>query len=271
MKHFTSYLLDNQVVTAGQLNDCISAQCINNQIIGYHAIKNGFITLDRLKNTVFSGKKVKPGSLAAYQLEGVFSSTQLFELLKIQAQNHNYLAMGLVNLRLLAMKDVNHHLRQFKKLLIDESSGFDGDPESDLQNEIINRHRSFFYNMGYATEVVSTDSEINPEDSHVHYATELNSLDDSKYYVGVSLSEEIVLGIAAQKNREFNLPYRASELYELFAQILFNLNYSICRKMNSLGRKVKHGPVQYYLPKHKHCITTRCRVMDGFLDIRIMS
>ena len=50
MKHFSSYLLDEELVTVNQLENCIAAQTVNNQIIGNYAVRKGFISDGVLKH-----------------------------------------------------------------------------------------------------------------------------------------------------------------------------------------------------------------------------
>ena len=276
MKHFSSYLLDQNLVTVNQLEDCIASQSVNSQIIGHYAVKKGFISdcvLNHIQLQKTQSSKNKNTELC--NIDGFLSENQMFELLKYQAFNHNYLGLSLVNLGYMTMNSLKTHLSRFKQMII-VSTDFDEVDDSGqlgtrlFQTEVINRHRSYLFNTGYATELVSVSTDYKKDESKLNFATSLKLNRKVTYYVGVSLERDTLFNIAALKGEEYNISPGVGELYEIFGQILFNLNYSICRNLKKKGLKLKHGAVQYYFPPWQDCITTRCRLLNEYIDISIM-
>ena len=208
-------------------------------------------------------------------IDGFLSENQMFELLKYQAFNHNYLGLSLVNLGYMTVNSLKTHLGRFKKIIIDSSDLDDLDYSGQLgtklfQKEVINRHRSYLFNTGYATELVSVTTDYVKDDTKLNFATSLKLNRNVTFYVGVSLEKDTLFNIAALKGEEYDITPGVGELYEIFGQILYNLNYSICRNLRKSGLKLKHGAVQYYFPEWQDCITTRCRLLNEYIDISIM-
>lgn len=276
VKHFSSYLLDQNVVTVNQLENCIAAQTVNNQIIGNYAVKKGFITDGILKQIqIQKTQSIENNNKALSSIAGFISENQMFELLKYQAFNHNYLGVSLVNLGYMTVNTLKTHLSRFKNMII-ETNEFDEFEDSGqlgsklFQKEVINRHRSFLFNTGYATELVSVSTDYVKDNTKLNFATSLKLNRKTTYYVGISLEKDTLYNIAALIGEEFKINPGVGELYEIFGQVLYNLNYSICRNLKKNGLKLKHGAVQYYFPPWQDCITTRCRLLNEFIDISIM-
>ena len=275
MKHFSSYLLDQNLVTLNQLEDCIAAQSVNNQIIGNYAVKKGFISDGVFKHLLTQEKQLTSNKTELCNINGFLSETQMFELLKYQAFNHNYLGVSLVNLGYMTMDSLKTHLSRFKQIII-ETNDFNEIEESGqlgtklFQKEVINRHRGYFFNSGYATELVSVSTDYQQDEAKMNFATSLKLNRKVTYYVGISIEKDTLYNIAALKGQEYGITPGVGEMYEIFGQILFNLNYSICRNLKKSGLKLKHGAVQYYFPSWQDCVTTRCRLLNEFVDISIM-
>ena len=276
MKHFSSYLLDEELVTVNQLENCIAAQTVNNQIIGNYAVRKGFISDGVLKHILIQKQEaIKNKTNDLCNIDGYISNNQMFELLKYQAFNHNYLGVSLVNLGYMTVSSLKTHLRRFKKMIIETNDynefGDSGQHGTKLlQKEVINRHRSYLFNTGYATELVSVSTDCIQDKTRLNFSTSLKLNRKVTYYVGISLEKDTLFNIAALKGEEYKICPGVGELYEIFGQILFNLNYSVCRNLKKNGLKLKHGAVQYYFLPCQDCITTRFNLLNEYIDISIM-
>lgn len=269
-------MLDENLVTVNQLKNCIRAQTVNNQIIGNYAVKKGFITEGVYKNIIIQ-KQAAINNPAAdpYAIDGFLSNNQLFELLKYQAFNHNYLGMSLVNLGYMTVNTLVRHMDRFKQMIIGTNVCGELEDAGQLGSkffleEVINHHRNFLFNTGYATELVCVCKDYIGDGTKLNFATSLKLNKKQTYYVAVSIEKETLFNIAALKGEYHGLRPGAEALYETFGQILFNLNYCVCRKLRKNGLKFKHGPVQYYVPTWQDCITTRCKILNEYVDISIM-
>ena len=181
----------------------------------------------------------------------------------------------MVSLGYMTVNSLKTHLNRFKKMIIDTNEFNEIEDSGQLgtklfQKEVINRHRSYLFNTGYATELVSISTHCIQDDTRLNFATSLKLNRKVTYYIGISLEKDTLLNIAALKGEEFNICPGVGEMYEIFGQILFNLNYSICRNLKKNGLKLKHGAVQYYFPPCQDCITTRCKLLNEYIDISIM-
>ena len=275
MKHFSSYLLDQNLVTVNQLENCIAAQTVNKQIVGNYAVKKGFISDGVFRHLLTQEKHSTSQTTQLSNIDGFLSENQMFELLKYQAFNHNYLGVSLVNLGYMTMTGLKTHLSRFKQLIIETNNVDEIEDSGQLgtklfQKEVINRHRGYLFNTGYATELVSVSTDYHQDETKLNFATSLKLNRKVTYYVGVSLEKDTLYNIAALKGQEYGITPGVGEMYEIFGQILFNLNYSICRNLKKNGLKLKHGAVQYYFPVWQDCITTRCRLLNEYIDISIM-
>ena len=263
------------MVTISELENCIAAQAVNNQIVGNYAVKKGFISDGLFRHLLTQQKQSTHKNTEICNIDGFISENQMFELLKYQAFNHNYLGVSLVNLGYMTVNSLKTHLGRFKKMII-ETNDFDEVENSGqlgtklFQKEVIDRHRSYLFNTGYATELVSVSTEYRQDETKLNFATSLKLNRRVTFFVGVSLEKDTLYNIAALKGQDYNITPGVGEMYEIFGQILFNLNYSICRNLKNKGIKLKHGAVQYYFPSCQDCITTRCRLLNEFIDISIM-
>lgn len=276
MKHFSAYLLDQNLLTASQLQEGIASQSINSRFIGYQALKKGYISDGILRKIVrLNGSSGTGETVQRCDIDGFLTENQLFELLRYQAFNHNYLGLSLINLGYMTTHQLKTHLRRFKHFIFDNNTTVNLNETGMLATELILEqamihHRKFLFDTGYATELLSVSQGLDTDDSKINFATSLKLNRKTTFYVGVSLEKETLFNIAQFIGQQYaDLP-KAHELHEIFGQILFNLNYSLCRNLRKDGLKLKHGPVQYHFPDFSHCTTTRCRLLNEYMDISVM-
>lgn len=276
MKHFSSYLLDHNLITQNELEDCIAAAAASHPVISRYAVNKGR-TAEGLPKAI-AIENLQAGKINFTGLcdpDDCTSQNQVFESVKYQAFNHNYLGVSLVNLGYMTVNSLKTHLGRYKKQVLETDDLKEIEDSQQFatklfRDEVINCHRNFLFNLGYSTELVSVSRDYCPDDDKINFATSLTLNRKTTCYVGISVEKDTMLNIAALKAREYMTTPSVGELYEVFGQILFNLNYSVCRNLKNKGMKLKHGAVQYSFPCWRECIATRCRLLNEYIDISIM-
>ena len=260
-------------MTVAQLENCIAFQTVNIQIVGNYAVNKGFISDGVFRQILIQNQQAnKNKSIEHLKFDRFLSKSQMFELLMYQALNHNYLGVSLVNLGYMSSGSLESHLNRFRKIILDTDNDHEHEVSGQhvmklLQKEAVTQYRNYLFNRGYATELDTVSIDCIRDDNKLNFTSPLKLNTNESYYAGISLDIDTLVNVTAFLYDKYRICSGMDELYETFGQILFNLNYAVCRKLEKSGLKLEYGAVQYLLPPCRDCLTNPfTKILDDYID-----
>lgn len=247
------YLVGNGAITEQQLEEGIRRQKENNALIGTIALAQGLLDAAQINHLIKRQAKVdeRIGRLAVE--EGYLTEDELNTVLSIQGRNHVYLGESLVRLGLIsqaeldeALSDFEHQIVSLERRVREEVGRLSIANEALVTLDVLLR---FFYRLGYPVRVVG--SGLPDAFEHV-YCSEQKFKKVGTGYMGLGmgsmLADCIVHGPAIRERTGRDDP----DAMEGMSQLVFNLNYQVCRRMKQSGIRVKHGDAYIAAPGGDH-------------------
>lgn len=240
------YLVGKGLITAAQLDDAIRLQKESTRLVGAIALDQGFLNASQLRRLV--GKQAREdiqlGELALR--EGLMHAGQLQTVLAIQGRNHLYLGESLVRLGTLSRPALVAAVREFEAQIAGQEQRIRGElshlPMAVALQTILDVTLRFFYRLGFPMHIVGHGRPLPDYVSQVFYAEQVFRKQGVQH-LGLGMGGVLVESIAQGATRRDRFDGSSPGAVENMAQLLFNLNYMVCRKMSAAGMRVKHGAV----------------------------
>lgn len=229
------YLVDRDAITERQLEEGIRLQKQSNALIGAIAVARGVLDADQLRYLVERRSRVDEpiGKLAVG--EGFMSQEDLRAILDVQAGNHLYLGESLVRLGAInrealdkALDDLELRIVRQNRKVRDQFGHLPLAEEARVTLEVTLR---FLYRLGYAARICGA-GDGPPQRGEQLYCAEQIFRRRGTGRMGLRLDG----ALAGSLVRETGLAG-----VEAMSQLVFNLNYLVCRHMRRGGMRVRHG------------------------------
>lgn len=249
------YLVGNGLITGDQLADAIHLQKENNALIGTIALAQGFLDKRQLNHLIRRQLKVdeRIGKLAVD--EDFMTEEQLEAVLSVQANNHLYLGESLIRLGTISHQSLHEALKDFETQIVSQ--------EKQLREEIshlpvakelfitLDITLRFFYRLGYAIRIVGMGGHLPDRIPHL-YCSEQIFKNSGIGYMGVGMSSMLVESIGQGSTLSERPDGPDTDAMENTSQLIFNLNYLVCKEMKKRGIRVKHGAAFIGMPPSDH-------------------
>lgn len=98
----------------------------------------------------------------------------------------------------------------------------------------------FFYRLGYAIHIVGRCDSA-PDYVEYLFCSEQNFKKGNARYMAVGMSSIFFDSVAQSPGIHQRFDKPSPNATENMAQLMFNLNYMVCKKMKQLGMRVTHG------------------------------
>ncbi len=262
-KFFGQYLVDQGAITWDQLKKAIALQQENNLLLGTMAKNKGYLSQSQLEFVLDKQKKInKKFGQIAYE-KGWLSQEQINELLQEQSKNHCFLGQALTRLGYLDSSAIHLHLENFRQLeqsrdekllkTIDQL-----DRPIQVQSAV-NLTKDLFYRNGFMIKAFEVNSEIPQNMDGECFLAAQKGKNHRINYFGLLLSPGLI-SLMAQGNlcSPHNIKGEDQKL-ETVSELIFNLNYMLCRELREEGLKLKPGQVLnrslFALPEHREAVS----------------
>ncbi len=263
-RHFTSYLIERRILSPAQLEEAIRLQHQPHLLLGELCIQHGYLKSDGVARILEAQQTstAKFGELAVSM--GLISPEQLQELLTAQASNHFYLGEALVALgHFRSKEELFQHLTDFKALA--SPSQLDANltlwPEFDQQivEKILELTYEFFYSKGFVVQVAEISPTLPPPGDYQIYCVTHTLRHKGLFRKKTYYTLSILLSKAWNNiiSRDGLFGESESDSSEKVAEFIHGFNSLLCKRLNKLDYRCKHGPVRSTLPASRHRLTIR--------------
>ena len=276
---FGEYLLRVGAISSDELDKAVKAQRVNNVLLGALAIQKGYITEKQLTEVLeVQIREHKIFGQIAIEKD-LMTEENVQELLKIQAQNHICLGESLVRKGILDESQLIYYLRIFdEEMKIGKEElrwSIERLPNKDLLYLALEMSRSFFFRFGYVVKIDDVGLGLPADNTQfTFFLGEQHFEGNRKTYFGYAFPDSVMLLIMQKLPwfDEIDSSSFKSETHEYLAQIVFNLNYSICHESRSINSKAKHGSVISIIPNNLPLLSFRLiGMVDPFYALYITS
>jgi hypothetical protein len=240
---FGQFLLDQGLITQGQLDEAIALQRESNVLLGALAINKGFMTKEQIVDVMQEQhcRHGRFGELA--RRKNYLTDDQVQELLHAQGSNHVFLGEALTRRNYLDIRELTRQLKRFEEDIRKKEASLQIILESlDDQHvfaSICEMSREYLYRLGYTAHVNKVDNILpSKKFDHVFFMTLVDGT--TVYYCGFYLTDIMAYQIAYGKLPEATFPTRETFNKDL-AGIFYNLNLVICEELNRKGLDVSVG------------------------------
>lgn len=246
------YLVGKGLITESQLNEAIRVQKESTSLIGIVAVDQGFINKTQLDRLI-EHQGVVDAQLGELAIQaGYMSEDQLAAVLAIQGENHVYLGESLVRMGMISNESLNETLVDFEAQITSQEEHVRAEignlPVAKELLIILDVTLRFFYRLGYAIHIVGRSDTL-PDYIEYLFCSEQNFKNQYTRYMCMGMSSVLVESIAQGANRRQKVDGPGSQEIENMSQLVFNLNYLICKVMKKLDIRVKHGDAFIGLPQ----------------------
>lgn len=238
------YLIGNGLITEKQLDEAIRLQRESTVLVGTIALDRGFLDKNQLNYLIKRQIQVDEqiGSLAIQ--EGFMTEDQLETVLAIQGRNHQHLGESLVRMGTISNQTLNEALTDFESQIAAQEKYIRDDighlPMAKELLITLDVTLRFFYRLGYALHVVGR-CDASPDYVEHLFCSEQHFKKENARYMGVGMNSMLVDSIAQGPRIRERFDRPSSNALENMSQLMFNLNYIVCKRMKKLGIRVKHG------------------------------
>jgi len=244
-KFFGEFLIEKQVLTVGQLESVLAYQKKNNTLLGELAVRANYMT-DRQVIDVLSAQE-KTGEKfgkTAVQMK-LLTMEQLKKLLLIQVDSHVYLGEAIIKAGLINGERVNKYLNDYSKEVRKQEIIFTQQletiPVKDILYDIIDITVNYFSRLGVlvkADSVVVEDEMPDESLEHVFFSSQI--IDKVNYHYGLIFDENSLNSIMDFLVGVNSRSLTIEEKHDNMDQIVFNINYIICKRLRKNGHKTRH-------------------------------
>lgn len=244
-KFFGEFLIEKQALTVEQLEYVLAYQKKNNSLLGEMAIQANYMTEKQVVEVLYAQEKTSDKfGQTAVQMK-LLTMEQLKRLLLIQADNHVYLGEAIVQVGLIDGEKVNKYLNEYTKEVRKQAIIFtqqlESIPVKDVLQHIIDITLKYFSRLGFlvkADSVVKEDEMPDETQARVFFAGQI--IDKVNYYYGLIFDEDSLNSIMGFLVGDNARSLTVEEKYDNMDQIVFNINYIICKNLKKIGHKTKH-------------------------------
>lgn len=128
-----------------------------------------------------------------------------------------------------------------------------------VKARIVSQYRHYLSDLGNVVDYTSLTDKCSDDSPQQHYSVSIQFDKNTIFYVCISLSRSNLLRINERLNG--GLLNRHDDSHENFAQLVYNINYSVCRSARHQEYKLKHGAVQSHLPNDDQPVLTHCYIL----------
>lgn len=128
-----------------------------------------------------------------------------------------------------------------------------------LKKQIISQYCDYFNDLDSVTEITCESDNQRVDSRQVHYCVAIRFDKNTTRYVCVSIGKLLLSKLDESVNPDLSSALD-DDASENFAQLLHNLNYSVCRRARRRGYNLKHGAVQNYLPHCDQSVLAHCYI-----------
>ena len=240
------YLVGNELITESQLHEAIHLQKENNVLIGNVALEEGIIDEEQLDYLIHRqlGVDERLGTLAV--TEGFMTEEHLELVLSIQGKNHLFLGESLLRLGTISEECLGKAIKDFETQIISQEN-FVRERISHLPMAAellitLGTTLRFFYRLGYAIRIIDIVENLPYGFQHLYfYCSEQHFKREGTRYVGLGMPHALVQSVVQESIRYDRFNASRADIMENMSQMIFNLNYLVCKEMKKSGIHVKHG------------------------------
>lgn len=261
---FGEYLVKEGVISGTQLDKAIEEQRQDRELLGTLAVRRGYLTEQSLRDLLVrqAQEHRRLGELAVDS--GACTNDQIRALLAEQAENHLCLGEALVRLSILDTDTLNRRLKVFHEKGRAVSQALEGEidalPEKNLVKLGLEMVRAFVFRLGYVVKLnaISKDPPENLAKLDVFLA-EQERRDGSTAYFGLALPPAVISLVLEKSSLKLDLKnYRNHiEINEYIEQVLYNLNYALCRQARASSIPIDPGAVGSGIPRGHRLLSFR--------------
>lgn len=265
---FGEYLMQCEVITEEQLNEAISYQKENNQLMGKLALEKGYMTYEQvqivLKDQTVQQKKF--GQIA--REKNYLSQEQIHDLLQDQAENHIYLGEALLRLGHLNIDHLNVYLNNFKREVQHDKKFFsqriNAYPQRDLLWKGLEVVKDLYYRLGYVLKIKRVMEDPSVSRDQPLFLMDQDFTGTGRALFGIQMNWNAVRITARDNAHNPSKEYDRDRELDISAEVMHSLNYVLCEDLRLIGYKVKPGPVRFELPlNHQHALGIQLNSMLG--------
>lgn len=238
------YLLGNRLITEDQLDEAIRLQGEHNPLVGTIALNRGLLDDNQLNHLIKRQIQVdeRIGTLAVQ--EGFMTDDQLESVLSDQAGDRMLLGESLVHMGAIsdvalkeAANDFENNNAAREQQVRDELGHLPTARELLITLDVTLR---FFYRLGYVIHLVGK-CDTPPDYVEYLFCSEQRLEKEDARYMGVGMSGTLVVSIARSSKLREHFDRPSPDAMKNMSQLVFNLNYMACEKLQERGIQAKHG------------------------------